>query len=77
MDYLGNYLRPIEVQSEWDRVVEEDVDSEVWSEEGGEMIDFDRRGSDCSELLNVTSLAILKSIETQEVGNLCALLEDG
>ena len=77
MDYLGNYLRPIEVQSEWDRVVEEDVDSEVWSEEGGEMIDFDQRGLDCSELLNVTSLAISKSIETQEVGNLCALLEDG
>ena len=57
--------------------MEEDVDSEVWSEEGGEMIDFDRRGLDCSELLNVTSLAISKSIETQEVGNLCALLEDG
>ena len=58
MDYLGNSLRPLEVQSEWDIVVVEYVDSEIWSKEGGKTVEFDRRGSDCSEPLNVTLLAI-------------------
>ena len=77
MDYFGNSSRPLEVQSEWDRVVVEDVDSESWSEEGGEMVEFDRCGLDISEPLNVASLAISKSIETQEVDNLSIFLEDG
>ena len=73
MDYSGYSLRPLEVQSEWGRVVVEDVDFESWSE----MVEFDRRGSDISEPLNVIQLAISKSIETQEVDNLSAFLEDG
>ena len=54
----------------------ENVDFESWSEEDGEMVEFDRRGSDISEPLNVTQLAISESIETQEVDNLSAFLED-
>ena len=77
MDYSGNSSRPLEVQSEWVRVVVENVDFESWSEEDGEMVEFDRRGSDISEPLNVIQLAISKSIETQEVDNLSAFLEDG
>ena len=77
MNYSGNSSRPLEVQSEWVRVVVENVDFESWSEEDGEMVEFDRRGSDISEPLNVTQLAISKSIETQEVDNLSAFLEDG
>lgn len=41
MDYSGNSLRPSEVQSKWDGVLVEEVDSESWSE-GGEMVEFDR-----------------------------------
>ena len=70
-------MRPVEVQSEWDKVVVEDVDSKVWSEEGDEMIEFGWCGSVCSEPLNVTPLATLKSIETQEVNKLSALSEGG
>ena len=77
MDYSGNSSRPLEVQSEWDGVVVEDVDSESWSEEGGEMVELDQQGLDILEPLNVAPLAISKSIETQEVDNLFAFLEDG
>ena len=51
MDYSGYSLRPLEVQSEWGRVVVEDVDFESWSE----MVEFDRRGSNISKPLNVQS----------------------
>lgn len=46
----------IEGESEWDRVVVEDVDSEEGSEErdGNGMVEFARIDSDCSQLLNVT-----------------------
>ena len=70
-------MRPVEVQSEWEKVVVEDIDSKVWSEEGDEMIEFGWCGSDCSEPLNVTPLATLKSTETQEVNKLSTLLEGG
>ena len=41
------------------------------------MVEFDRLGSDISKPFNVTPLAMSKSIETQEVDNLSAFLEDG
>ena len=62
MDYSGNSSRPLEVQSEWDRVLVEDVDFESLSKKGGEMVEFDRRGSDISEPLNVILLAISKYV---------------
>ena len=58
MVYLGNSLRPLEVQSEWDMMVVEDVNFEIWSKEDGKMVEYDRQRSDCSEPLNVTLLAI-------------------
>ena len=63
MDYSGNSSRPLAVQSEGDEVMVEDVNSESWSD-GGEMVEFDRRGSDFSEPLYVTLLAMSKSNET-------------
>ena len=62
MDYSGNSSRPLEVQSEWDRVLVEDVDFESLSKKGGKMVEFDRRGSDISEPLNVILLAISKYV---------------
>ena len=52
----GSSLMLIEGESEWDRVVVEDVDSEEGSEErdGNGMVEFARIDSDCSQLLNVT-----------------------
>ena len=54
----------------------ENVDSESWSE-GGEMIEFDQRGSNIPEPLNVTPLAMSKSNKTQEVDNISSCLEVG
>ncbi|KAL0002342.1 hypothetical protein SO802_016123 [Lithocarpus litseifolius] len=64
--------------SEWDRVVVEDVDSEEGSDErdGNGMVEFARIDSDCSELLNVTPLAISNSIGIHVDENLSGLLED-
>ena len=76
MDYLGNSSRPLAVESEGDGVMVEDVDSKSWSD-GGEMVEFDRRGSNISKPLYVTSLAMSKSNETQEVDNIFGCLEDG
>ena len=60
MVFLGNSLRPLEVQSEWDMMVVEDVNFEIWSKEDGKMVEYDRQRSDCSEPLNVTLLAIFE-----------------
>ena len=76
MDYSGNSLRPLAVESKGDGVMVEDVDSKSWLD-GGEMVEFDRRGSDISKPLYVTPLAMSKSNETQEVDNISGCLEDG
>ena len=40
MDYSGNPLRPLTVQSEGNGVMVEDVDLKSWLE-GGEIVEFD------------------------------------
>ena len=77
-DDSGSSLMLIDGESEWDRVVVEDVDSEEGSDEsdGNGMVEFARIDSDCSQLLNVTPLAISNSIGIHVDENLSGLLED-
>lgn len=54
-----------------------DVDSKDWFDKGGEMVEFVRLNSDCSEPLNVNPLAISYSIESHVTEDLSGLFEDG